>query len=70
METFSGPLVDESRIVCTGVVTPVWVLKVSCGGVTVIEFVCATAELKQHSTAIISPNQNSESLLFFKTYSK
>jgi len=31
--TFAVPLAVESRTVWTGVVTPVWVLKVSCGGV-------------------------------------
>ena len=63
------PLVVESKTVWTGVVTPVWVLNVSCGGVA-ITVVCASAVSKQHSVATISPNENSRGPLFFKTYSK
>jgi hypothetical protein len=38
-ETFTLPVVEESRIVWGGVVTPVWVLNVSCCGVATTAFV-------------------------------
>jgi len=45
-EMFAVPLADESSTVCDGVVTPVWVLNVSCCGVATTAFVCASAVSK------------------------
>jgi len=53
--TLAVPLAEESRTVCGGVVTPVWVLKVSCCGVATTALVCAAAVSKQHNVAAISP---------------
>jgi hypothetical protein len=36
---FAVPLAEESRMVCDGVVTPVWVLNVSCCGKATTAFV-------------------------------
>jgi hypothetical protein len=67
--TFAVPLDEESRIVWDGVVTPVWVLKVSCWGVATTVLVCASTVSKQHSVAAISPSENRRCPMFFTTYS-
>lgn len=67
--TFAVPLAEDSRIVCDGVVTPVWVLNVSCCGVATTAFVCALIVSKQHNVAAISPSENKRCPIFFTTYS-
>lgn len=67
--TFAVPLDEESRIVWDGVVTPVWVLKVSCCGVATTVLVCASSVAKQHRVAAISPSENRRCPMFFTTYS-
>lgn len=70
IETFGVPIAEESSMVWLGVVTPVWVLNVSCCGVATTALVWASAVSTQHSAAVISPKVNSISPVFFTTYSK
>jgi hypothetical protein len=67
--TFAVPLDEESRIVWDGVVTPVWVLNVSCCGVATTVVVWACSVSKQHRVAAISPSENRRCPMFFTTYS-
>jgi hypothetical protein len=67
--TLAPPLEEVTNTVCGWVVTPVWVLNVSCGGDATNVVVCASAVSMQHSMVAISPKRNNTGPVFFTTYS-